>query len=86
MLEKGSGKVDILTARVSADDPVAPGSSIDYINDVAVASNGIIYFTDSVQGISPAKNSEGFWDTMAAYTLTLFNVCAKSPFHLHPRM
>jgi hypothetical protein len=74
MLEKESGKVVLLTARVSADDRVAPGSSIDYINDVAVASNGIVYFTDSVRGITPAKNAEGFWDTMAAYTLSLFNV------------
>ncbi|BDA50629.1 Adipocyte plasma membrane-associated protein [Coccomyxa sp. Obi] len=73
MLEKDSGKVVLLTARVSSDDPVAPGSAIDYINDVAVASNGIVYFTDSVEGIMPVKNAYGFWDTMAAYTLSLFN-------------
>ncbi len=82
MLEKESGKVVLLTARVSADDPVAPGSSIDYINDVAVASNSIVYFTDSVRGITPAKNPGGFWDTMAAYTLSLFNVSAPFLGHL----
>ncbi len=76
MLEKDSRRVVLLTARVSADDPVAPGSTIDYINDVAIASNGIIYFTDSVDGIMPVKNAQGFWDTMAAFMLSLFNVSA----------
>ena len=74
MLEKGSNKVVVLTSRVSADDPLDPESPIDYANDVTVASNGIIYFTDSVQGIMPRRNWMGFWDTMEAYMLTLFQV------------
>ncbi len=75
MLEKDSKKVVLLTSRVSADDPLDPDSTIDYINDVVVASDGIIYFTDSVQGIMPRRNAYGFWDTMEAYMLTLFQVC-----------
>ena len=74
MLEKGSKKVVLLTSRVSSDDPIDPDSTIDYINDVTVASDGIIYFTDSVQGIMPRRNRQGFWDTMEAYMLTLFQV------------
>ena len=74
MLEKGSRKVVLLTSRVSPDDPLDPDSTIDYINDVTVASDGIIYFTDSVQGIMPRRNAQGFWDTMEAYLLTLFQV------------
>ena len=74
MLEKGSKKVVLLTSRVSSDDPIDPDSTIDYINDVTVASDGIIYFTDSVQGIMPRRNRQGFWDTMEAYLLTLFQV------------
>ena len=74
MLEKDSKKVVLLTSRVSSDDPLDPDSTIDYINDVAVASNGIVYFTDSVQGIMPRRNYQGFWDTMEAYMLTLFQV------------
>ena len=74
MLEKGSKKVVLLTSRVSPDDPLDPDSTIDYINDVTVASNGLIYFTDSVQGIMPRRNHQGFWDTMEAYMLTLFQV------------
>ena len=74
MLEKDSKKVVLLTSRVSPDDPLDPDSTIDYINDVTVASNGIIYFTDSVQGIMPRRNYQGFWDTMEAYMLTLFQV------------
>ncbi|CAL5229353.1 g12664 [Coccomyxa viridis] len=72
MLEKDSKKVVLLTSRVSADDPLDPDSTIDYINDVVAASDGIIYFTDSVQGIMPRRNAYGFWDTMEAYMLTLF--------------
>ena len=74
MLEKDSKKVVLLTSRVSPDDPLDPDSTIDYINDVTVASNGLIYFTDSVQGIMPRRNYQGFWDTMEAYMLTLFQV------------
>ncbi|CAK0787144.1 hypothetical protein CVIRNUC_010360 [Coccomyxa viridis] len=76
MLEKGSKKVVLLTSRVSSDDPIDPDSTIDYINDVTVASDGIIYFTDSVQGIMPRRNRQGFWDTMEAYLLTLFQGAA----------
>lgn len=79
MLEKDSHKVVMLTSRVSADDPLAPSSSIDYINDVAIASNGIIYFSDSARGVTPAKNAQGFWDTMEAYILTLAVVRLISP-------
>lgn len=74
MLEKGTKKVVLLTSRVSPDDPWEPDTTIDYINDVTVASDGLIYFTDSVQGIMPRRNAQGFWDTMEAYMLTLFNV------------
>lgn len=84
MLEKGSNKVVLLTSRVSADDPLDPESPIDYANDVTVASNGIIYFTDSVQGIMPRRNWMGFWDTMEAYMLTLFQVRPPSSIYLLP--
>lgn len=79
MLERDSRKVVLLTSRVSSDDPLDPGSPIDYINDVAVASSGLIYFTDSVRGIMPRRNREGFWDTMEAYLLTLFQAGSTSP-------
>lgn len=72
----GSGRVEMLTARVSADDLLAPNSSIDYANDVAVAKSGLIYFTDSARGVIPVRNAEGFWDTMQAYMLTLYHVRA----------
>ena len=68
--------MELLTARVSADDLLAPGSPIDYANDVAVAKSGLIYFTDSTRGVIPVRNAEGFWDTMQAYMLTLYHVRA----------
>jgi hypothetical protein len=86
MLEKDTNKVVLLTDKVSADDPLAPDTTIDYINDVAIASNGIIYFSDSTQGITPAKNAEGFWDTMQAYKLSLFNVRVAHPTPFPPRV
>jgi sugar lactone lactonase YvrE len=77
-LDMDSGAVELLTSRVSADDPIDPGSAVDYANDVAVARSGIVYFTDSAAGISPVKNAAGFWDTMQAYMLVLFHV--RGPF------
>ena len=77
--DMGSGAVELLASRVSLDDPIAPGSTIDYANDVAVARSGIVYFTDSVHGIAPVMNAAGFWDTMQAYLLTLFHVRSRGP-------
>ena len=81
-----SGRVELLTARVSADDLLAPNSSIDYANDVAIAKSGIIYFTDSARGIIPVRNAEGFWDTMQAYMLTLYHVRPPFPLLLRGHM
>jgi sugar lactone lactonase YvrE len=43
------GKVSVLTARVSADDPVR------YANSVVVAADGTIFFTDASGHFSPAE-------------------------------
>ena len=65
--------VTLLASRVGGASDEA-GSSIDYANDPEVAPDGKVYFTDSAHGIAPVRNAQGFWDTMAAYLLILFQV------------
>jgi len=36
----------LLTARVSDDSPLEPGSLITYANDLDISQDGTIYFTD----------------------------------------
>jgi len=71
MLEKGSGKVALLVTE--APDARGNMTPIRYANDLAVAGDGSIYFTDSTV-IPPAINSQGFYDTMASFILAFFQV------------
>ena len=74
MLERETGKVVILTSQVSDDSPKAPGSVINYANDVDIAKDGTVYFTTSVD-IPVVPNVLGFWDTFAVFSLTMLQVC-----------
>jgi len=72
---KGGGekkaKVILLTSAVSRNEKSNLHSSILYANDLDVAhGTGVVYFTDSA-AIPPLRNSQGFWDTMQAYILSL---------------
>ena len=46
------------------------GAPILYANDLDIAADGSIFFTDSVAH-PPARNRAGFYDTMAAYVLSV---------------
>ncbi len=57
MLERVSRRVVQLSAYVSLDSPLDPGSSIIYANDLDISpSNGAIYFTTS-QNIPVGMNT-----------------------------
>ena len=73
MLEKKNGKVIILASQVSDDSPKAPGSVINYANDVDIAEDGTVYFTTS-SDIPVVPNKLGFWDTFAVFSLTMLQV------------
>ena len=73
MLEKTSGKVVILASQVSDDSPKAPGSIVNYANDLDIADNGTVYFTTS-SDIPVVPNKLGFWDTFAVFSLTMLQV------------
>jgi len=66
-------EVTILANRVSLRSPLDPGSEITYANDLAVASDGKIYFT-SCSDITPMKNSQGYYDTFRAWMMGLAQV------------
>jgi sugar lactone lactonase YvrE len=48
MLNSTSKQVVLLTNRVSSNSPMQPDTPITYANDLDIAKDGTIYFTDSV--------------------------------------
>ncbi|WIA20276.1 hypothetical protein OEZ85_006109 [Tetradesmus obliquus] len=57
MLEAGTNKVVILANRVSASSPMYPNTPLSYTNDLDIAADGTIYFTDSVD-VHPHRNAQ----------------------------
>ena len=68
-----SGDISILATHVSDTSSLDPGSEITYANDLAIASDGMIYFT-SCTDIVPPLNQLGFYDTYRAWFLGLMQV------------
>lgn len=83
MYNMTSKQVQLLTNRVSSSSRLQPGSLINYANDLDIAADGTIYFTDSVN-ISPHRNAQhtnnvthivtirgesGFYDTFKGWAL-----------------
>ena len=71
MLEKGSNRLTILATE--APDGAGQVTPIRYANDLAVTRDGTVYFTDSTV-IPVAINAHGFYDTMASFILSFFQV------------
>eukprot|EP00878_Enallax_costatus_P006815 GHUV01007143.1.p1 GENE.GHUV01007143.1~~GHUV01007143.1.p1 ORF type:complete len:316 (+),score=46.82 GHUV01007143.1:490-1437(+) len=65
-----SGAITLVATHVSDTSPLDPGSEITYANDLAIASDGTIYFT-SCTDIVPPLNQLGFYDTYRAWFLGL---------------
>ena len=72
MLERDSMRPIILTSQVSGASNSVSGA-IRFPNDLHIAPNGLIYFSDS-SAIGPSLNAQGFYDTLWAYLLTQFQV------------
>jgi hypothetical protein len=81
MLEAGTNRVVILANRVSASSPLYPNEPLMYTNDLDIAPDGTIYFTDSVN-VHPHRNAQhngnvthivsilgkpGFYDTVKGW-------------------
>ena len=66
MVEKDTYKVVLLTGHVPSANLSAPPDLIRYANDLDIAPNSTIYFTDS-QRIGPILNKQGYFDTLNAY-------------------
>lgn len=74
MLEAGTGRLEVLANRASPQSRLAPGSPIHYANDLDVAPDGRVFFSDAT-AIPPALNNGGWYDTMRSYLLTVWQVC-----------
>ncbi|KAI8467567.1 MAG: strictosidine synthase [Monoraphidium minutum] len=67
-LERSTGRVEVLSNRVSDSSPVDAGSEIIYANDLDIGRDGVVYFT-SCSDIQPQRGHLGFWDTYKAWLL-----------------
>ena len=65
-LDMESLEITLLAIEAPTDAPEGQRRPIRYANDLAIASDGSIYFTDSAD-IGPALNAAGFYDTMIGY-------------------
>lgn len=79
MLEAGSGRVILLTSKISSDSDLDPGTPIAFANDLDIAADGTVYFSDS-SAIPPARNSESppSWDIFLGFLLTTMQVSHES--------
>ena len=77
MLEKSTGNVVILATEAPSNKTGEELTPIRYANDLVIASDGTIYFTDS-SDIPPAINAAGFYDTMASFLLAAFQARPKA--------
>ena len=49
---------------MSEDSPVAPGTTINYADDVTISSDGLIYFTDACYIAPPWRHATNTYDTL----------------------
>lgn len=73
LLEADTKKVVTLASEAPSNKQGTQLRPIHYANDLVVASDGSVYFTDSCD-IPPAINPAGFYDTMASFLLAAFQV------------
>jgi sugar lactone lactonase YvrE len=88
MLEARTNAVVLLTNHVSSSSPQDPNMPLSYTNDLDIASDGTIYFTDSVD-IPPHRNAHhvnnvthivsikgqpGYYDTVKGWALGMLQV------------
>jgi hypothetical protein len=76
MLEKETGKVVVLAAEVSPDSALDPGTPISYAEDISIAKDGTIYFTDGGH-IGPKPPS---YDIFRPVVLTILEVSCQDSF------
>lgn len=60
----------ILAARVSPGTGAGEGSEILFADDLDIASDGTIYFTD-MAAVQPVRDEEGHYDLLAAHKANL---------------
>ncbi len=61
------------SAHVTSPPQLPCSTPISYANDLDIAPDGRIFFTDC-SDIPPALNAAGFYDTMRSFVLTMLRV------------
>lgn len=70
MIEKGSRKTVLLATSVSNDSALDPGSRLHFLDDLDIADDGTIYFTDSTD-LSVSMAEDLHYNTMRSYLFDL---------------
>ena len=73
MLEQESWKNVLLATEAPTSKAGSTLTPIRYADDLTISSDGSIYFTDA-SDIPSAINEAGFYDTMASFILSAFQV------------
>lgn len=75
LVEQGTGQVVLLASHTTANSThdEAPAVPIRFANDLHIASDGTIFFSDS-QSFPPALNAKGYFDVMQACVVGLAQV------------
>ena len=76
-MEKGSGKIVLLSSRGPKSTTSHVAATVLYPDDLAIASDGGVYFSDSTD-IPPTYSPKGFYDVMESFMLSLVQVCAQA--------
>lgn len=75
LLDMTTGKVTLLASEAPVDEAGSKTRPIHYANDLAIASDGSVLFTDSTD-IPPAINAAGYYDTMQSFVLAFLQARA----------
>lgn len=73
LVEKDTYRVILLASHAPSSNASAKPVAIRYANDLDIASDGTVFFTDS-QALGPVLNPDGFYDTLVACILGLLQV------------
>ena len=73
MVEAETRRVIFLTDRVSSDSPIDPDTPIQYADDLDVASDGTVYFSDACM-ISAARFANGDYDVVPPSEMSFYQV------------
>lgn len=72
-IDKHTKDVTLLASRASLDSRKAPGTEIRFADDLDIASDGTVYFSD-MTAVQPVRNAQGHYDVLQAHAANMLQV------------